>query len=96
MSWTPNFDVLNDLKSPIVVFALSSQYDYLFNRFGVTRRSLKAVRWLNMLSQLTSDSNEKLQKIVHSHFDAILHMMHKFQVCFGNVDKTSNQNQKKN
>ena len=31
MSWTPNFDVLNDLKSPIVVFALSSQYDLLIH-----------------------------------------------------------------
>ena len=47
-----------------------------------------------MLSQLTSDSNENC-KIVHRHFDAILHMMHKFQVCFGNVDQKYNHNQKK-
>ena len=53
------------------------------------------MRWLNILSQLTFDSNKKLQKIAHSHFDAILHMMHKFQVCFGNVDEKYNQNQKK-
>ena len=33
MSWTPKFDVLNDLKSPIVVFALSSQYDLLIQSF---------------------------------------------------------------
>ena len=33
MSWTPDFDVLNDLKSPTVVFALSSQYDLLIQSF---------------------------------------------------------------
>ena len=45
------------------------------------------MRWLNMLSHLTFDSNKKLQKIVQSRFDAIFHMIHKFQVCFGNIDK---------
>ena len=29
MTWTPKLDILNDLKSPIVVFALSSQYGLL-------------------------------------------------------------------
>ncbi len=69
---------------------------YSFNLFDVTRRSFEAVRWLSMLSQLTFDSNEKLQKIVQSHFDAIFHMMHKFQICFSNIDEKYNRNRKKN
>ena len=66
-----------------------------FSLLDVTWRSFKAVRWLNMLSHLTFDSNKKLQKIVQSRFDAIFHMIHKFQVCFGNIDEKYNQNSKK-
>ena len=54
------------------------------------------MRWLNMLSQLTFDSNEKLQKIVQSHFDAIFHMMHKISSMFVNIDEKIQPKFKKN
>ena len=34
----------------------------------------------------------KIAKIVESHFDVIFYMMHKFQVCFGNIDEKYIQN----